>query len=120
MCPILLNTKILYTCSLQIADELFVNPAFSKIMLDMIASEEVPLRDRRYRYSCLNFMLLKEMVEQLSGMPMDQYLEQEFYSPMWMKHTLFQPLRCFKKEQIVPTVEKDYLRNAQSPDHWGG
>ena len=30
---------------------------------------------------------------------------------MGMKHTLFQPLRCFKKEQIVPTVEKDYLRN---------
>lgn len=107
----LLSNTCSDTCSLQIADELFVNPAFSKIMLDMIASEEIPLRDRRYRYSCLNFMLLKEMVEQLSGMPMDQYLEQEFYSPMGMKHTLFQPLRCFKKEQIVPTVEKDYLRN---------
>jgi beta-glucosidase-like glycosyl hydrolase/CubicO group peptidase (beta-lactamase class C family) len=95
---------------LQIADDLYVSRDFQKRMLEMIASDKVPLRDRRYRYSCLNFVLLKEMVEQIAGMPMDEYLEKEFYAPMGMAHTLYNPLRRFPSEQIVPTVQKDYLR----------
>ncbi len=96
---------------LQVAENLFVNLEFPKRILEMIASDEIPLRDRRYRYSCLNFVLLKEMVEQISKMPMDQYLEKEFYGPMGMESTLYNPLRRFEREQIVPTIQKDYLRN---------
>ena len=96
---------------LQVAENLFISPSFPKKMLEKIASDEIPLRDRRYRYSCLNFVLLKEMVEEISGMTMDEYLEKEFYAPMGMTHTLFNPLRRFQSEQIVPTIEKDYLRN---------
>ena len=96
---------------LQVAENLFISPDFPKKMLEKIASDEIPLRDRRYRYSCLNFVLLKEMVEEITGMAMDEYLEKEFYAPMGMTHTLFNPLRRFKSEQIVPTIEKDYLRN---------
>lgn len=102
------------THTLQIADRLYVSPAFSDKMIEMIASDEIQLRSRTYRYSCLNFMLLKEMVENLEGMPMDEFLEKEFYQPMGMTHTLYQPLRRFKKEQIAPTVQKDYLRNHQT------
>lgn len=96
---------------LQLAENMYLSPAFPNRMLEMIASEDVPLRDRRYRYSCLNFMLLKEMVEHISGMPMDEYLEKEFYAPMGMEHTLYHPLRRYKESQIVPTIQKDYLRN---------
>ena len=100
--------------SLEVVEGMYVNPAFSDKMLEMIASEEIALKDRRYRYSCLNFMLLKKMVEQISGMPMDLFLEQEFYQPMGLTHTLYLPLRKFKKEQIAPTVKNDYLRNGKT------
>lgn len=96
---------------LTIAENLYLNPDFPKRMLEMIASTEIPLRDRRYRYSCLNFMLLKEMVENISGMSMDEFLDKEFYQPMGMTHTLYKPLNRFKKEQIIPTIKSDYLRN---------
>jgi CubicO group peptidase (beta-lactamase class C family) len=56
-------------------------------------------------------MLLKEMVECLAGEPMDVYLEREFYRPMGMEHTLYKPLERFPKEQVVPTIRQDYLRN---------
>jgi len=95
---------------LQVAEHLFASDSMPRRMLEMIASDEIPLRDRRYRYSCLNFVLLKEMVENISGMPMDVYLEKEFYGPMGMTHTLYRPLRRFAPEVIVPTVQKDYLR----------
>ena len=96
---------------LQLAENMYLSPAFPDRMLKMIASDDVPLRDRRYRYSCLNFMLLKEMVEYISGVPMDEYLEKVFYAPMGMKHTLYHPLRRYEESQIVPTIQKDYLRN---------
>jgi len=96
---------------LQLAENMYLSPAFPDRMLKTIASDDVPLRDRRYRYSCLNFMLLKEMVEYISGVPMDEYLEKVFYAPMGMKHTLYHPLRRYEESQIVPTIQKDYLRN---------
>ena len=38
----------------------------------------------------LNFMLLKEMVEKIAGMPMDMYLDSVFYAPMGLRR--LQPL----------------------------
>ena len=88
---------------LQVAEGVFVNPAFPERILEMIASDEIPLRDRRYRYSCLNFVLLKEMVEQISGMPMDKYLDQEFYTPMGSMQLLTSGI---KNEQIKYKMKK--------------
>ena len=96
---------------LQVAENMYVSPSFPEKMIEMIASDKIVLRDRRYRYSCLNFVLLKEMVENISGMPMDEFLAKEFYVPMGMEHTLFNPLQRFNPERIVPTIQKDYLRN---------
>ena len=92
----------------QIADNLYIKPTFRDQILKKI--DEIPLKSRSYRYSCLNFMLLKEIVEKLSGKPMDEYLDSVFYQPMGLSHTAYNPLRKFKKEQIIPTVKEDFLR----------
>ena len=95
-----------YTC--QIADELYIKPTFRDEILKEI--DGLPLKSRTYRYSCLNFMLLKEIVEMLAGKPMDQFLDSVYYQPMGLSHTAYNPLHKFKKEQIVPTVKEDFLR----------
>ena len=46
---------------LQVADSLFLRSDFSKNIVEQIV--KLPLKGKSYRYSCLNFMLLKEMVE---------------------------------------------------------
>lgn len=94
--------------TLQVADSMFLKPEFKNEILKTIA--EVPLKSKSYRYSCLNFMLLKEAVENISGMPMDEYLEENFYKPMGLIHTLYNPLKRFGKDEIVPTVKEDFLR----------
>ena len=53
------------------------------------------------------------MVEKIAGMPMDMYLDSVFYAPMGLRHTAFLPLRKFPKEQIVPSVETDFLRGGK-------
>ncbi len=93
---------------LQVADSMYMHRSFRDTVLVQIA--DVTLKDRRYRYSCLNFMLLKEMVENLTGQPIDEYLDKTFYVPMGMTRTAYLPLRRFPKEEIVPTVKSDYLR----------
>lgn len=94
--------------TLKLSDELYIKPEFKDVILKEIA--ETPLKNRAYRYSCLNFMLLKEAVENISGMPLDVYLEENFFKPMGLVHTLYNPLTKFSKEEIVPTVAEDFLR----------
>ena len=92
----------------QVADSLYVKASFRDEILKQI--DEIPLKSRTYRYSCLNFMLLKEIVEKISGQPMDQYLDSVYFQPMGLTHTAYNPLQKFKKEQIIPTVKEDFLR----------
>ena len=92
----------------QIADSLFVSGNFRQEIIRQIV--KAPVKGDSYRYSCLNFMLLKELVETISGKPMDEYLDSVFYKPMGLVHTSFAPLRKFRKEQIVPTSSGDFLR----------
>ena len=92
----------------QVADSLFVNDAFRKLILQDIV--HAPLKGHDYRYSCLNFMLLKEMVECIANMPMDAYLDSVFYKPMGLSHTAYLPLRHFQKSSVAPTVAEDFLR----------
>ena len=95
-----------YSC--QIADNLFIKPVFRDAVLKEI--DELPLKSRAYRYSCLNFMLLKEIVETIAAKPMDEFLDSVYYHPMGLSHTSYNPLRKFEKQQIIPTVKEDFLR----------
>lgn len=95
-------------CSLRLSDSLYLNKGFRDEIIRQLV--KVPAKGNSYRYSCLNFMLLKELVETVSGKPMDEYLDSVFYKPMGLVHTAFCPLRKFGKEQIVPTAEEDFLR----------
>jgi len=45
----------------------------------------------QYEYSDLGFILLGEIVEQVTGMPLDQYARKTFYYPMGMNSTFFNP-----------------------------
>lgn len=96
------------THTLRLTDSLYLNPSFRQEILRQLV--EVPLRSRTYRYSCLNFMLLKEMVETLTAVPMDVYLDSVFYRPMGLRRIAYVPLARFPKEEIVPTAARDFLR----------
>lgn len=95
-------------CTWQVADNLWLNPSFKQAYLQKIA--DTPLRSKRYRYSCLGFIVLQQLVEARAGMPMDEFLQREFYGPMGLTHTGYNPLRFLKKEEIVPSSVDRFLR----------
>lgn len=99
------NTPV-YT--LHMADGMWLNKSFKNSILQRIAKCE--LDGKRYVYSDLGFVLLQQVVEKVTELPMDLYLAREFYAPMGLQRTMFLPLTKFTKAEIMPTASNDFLR----------
>jgi serine-type D-Ala-D-Ala carboxypeptidase len=54
-------------------------------------------------YSDLGFTILGEIIEKVSGMPLDQFEEQNIFIPLGMSHTLYNPLTKGKHFEIAAT-----------------
>lgn len=94
---------------LQVSDSFFISSRIKDSAIQMIASTS--LRSKSYVYSCVNFILLKEIVERICRMPMDSFLNKEFYSPLRLRSMSYLPLRFHKRDEIAPTLKQDFLRN---------
>ena len=59
----------------------------------------------QYIYSDLGFILLGEIIENVSGTSLNQFLRKEFYYPMGMSSTFFRPHRIgrWMRQRIPPT-----------------
>ncbi len=53
----------------------------------------------RFIYSDINFLLLGEIVERLSGLPLDEYVAREVWRPLGMHETMFRP-----PESLLPRI----------------
>lgn len=94
---------------LQVADSFYLHNRFHEAAMKMIA--DARLGNKSYVYSCVNFILLKEIVEIISGTSMYAFLNQKFYTPMGLNNMAYLPLRTHKKEDVAPTLKKDNLRS---------
>lgn len=94
---------------LLVAKNLYASNEMHEILLQEIIAS--PLRRvGKYRYSCLNFMLLKEAVENVSGKNLDEYVKKHFYSKLGANNTTFRPLEQMPIERIAPTENDPFFR----------
>lgn len=95
-----------------IAQNLYGSKSLPDTLINHII--ECKLRpSKRYLYSCLNFVLLKETVESATGIAMDKYLQQNIYGPLGMQTTGYRPLDRFPTERIAPTECDNFYRKQQ-------
>ena len=88
--------------SIQVADNLYLRNDYPDTMRYTIAHSK--LKAKQYEYSDLNFVLLRDMVEQISGQSIEAFLNENFYTPMGLKRTSFNPLdHGFRKQDVAPT-----------------
>jgi CubicO group peptidase (beta-lactamase class C family) len=72
---------------------------------------EVENRDsKRYRYSDLGFYLLMKVVENVTNQSFDEYVQTNFYGPLGLKKTMFNPYKSVEMEEIVPSEQDYYFR----------
>jgi CubicO group peptidase (beta-lactamase class C family) len=68
-------------------------------------------RSGHYVYSDLGLILLARVIHSIDGRRLDQFVAEEFYQPMGLKRTGFNPLeRSIAPASIVPTEFDDYFR----------
>lgn len=96
--------------SRPIAQDLWVSDEFRSLIQQKIA--QTPLRSATYRYSDVGFVLLGMMVEEVSGMPLHRFLEEELYKPMGLHSMTYLPLERMESHRIVPTANDTFLRKS--------
>lgn len=67
---------------------------------------DLPLKypvGKQRRYSDLGFILLGEIIEKVSGMPLAQFEQQNIFRPLGMPHTTYNPLQHGRTTNIAAT-----------------
>jgi uncharacterized protein YbbC (DUF1343 family)/CubicO group peptidase (beta-lactamase class C family) len=80
-------------------------PAWSTYKLGIskaLVDKPVARPGERFIYSDINFILLGEIVHQVSGRPLDQFAKENIFEPLGMTDTMFRPPATLVK-RIAPT-----------------
>jgi len=96
--------------SIKVSDSFYVLSSIKDSIWKTIF--KTPLKNRgEYNYSDLNFMLLKRIVDSLVEIPYEDYLFRNFYTPMGMNNSCFNPWKD-RDICLVPESEDDnYFRH---------
>ncbi len=94
---------------IEAARNFYVGPATIDTVMQRIYN--ATLRpDNSYNYSCLNFALLMDMEQRVTGRPHQEFVAERIYHPLGMANTGYRPLTFTKRTLIAPTENDKFLR----------
>ncbi len=94
----------------RVAENIYLRRDWSDTLYNRILTSAVgPVGN--YIYSDLDFIFLGKVVEQLSGMTLDKYVEKTFYGPLRLSSTAFKPREHFALNNIAPTETEPIFRS---------
>ncbi len=105
-----LSTDSSATHPVKIADGCYIRTGYYRDIMwpTMLHS---PLKAKgTYVYSDISMYVMKEVAEYQTGIPIEDYVQQEFYRPLGMQTTGYLPRQRFPKERIVPTEDDKVFR----------
>ena len=88
--------------NIRVAENLYLRNDWLDTAFELVLSSKLSAPNR-YIYSDLDFIFLGKVVEAVTKMPLEQYVQSTFYRPMGMKTTGYKPRERFALDQIVPT-----------------
>ncbi len=96
-----------YVC--KVGDKLYMRNDYRDTLWQNIIDSDVKPTGN-YKYSDLSFFILQKVVEKVSGMTLDAYVEKHFYKPMSLGTMTFNPLDKFDITMIAPTEDDNEFR----------
>jgi beta-N-acetylhexosaminidase len=96
--------------STPISQNIFLKDNFKDSIWRMVYNSEMR-STVAYRYSDLGFFFAKAIIENRSNMKLDVYADNNFYKPLNLRNTTYNPQNKIKLSSIVPTEKDDYWRN---------
>lgn len=97
------------THSVEVAGHMFMKNAWRDTLYQRILQSRLGTPGK-YVYSDNDFIFLGKIVEQVSGLPLDEYARVHFYAPLQMHTTTFKPLEHMPVKAIAPTEREKYFR----------
>ncbi len=97
---------------LKAADNMYILRSWQDTVYLGIAGSPL-LEKREYVYSDLGFILFKQLIDSVAGVPYDHFLDSIFYRKLGAGRLCFNPLTHFKREQIAPTEFDQVFRKQQ-------
>jgi beta-glucosidase-like glycosyl hydrolase/CubicO group peptidase (beta-lactamase class C family) len=98
--------------SFEVADSLWVDKNMEQEIFNQIAMADLK-PDGEYLYSDLGFILLRKIVENISNMPFDAYLNLHFYKPLSLANLTFKPLKNGVSAEKISPTENDLVFRKQ-------
>jgi beta-glucosidase-like glycosyl hydrolase/CubicO group peptidase (beta-lactamase class C family) len=96
----------------RISEDMFVKNKYREHIFDEIAISPL-LKKKEYVYSGLLSYIYPEIVANKTGRDYEEYLYDEFFRPLGAWTLVYNPLRWFPPERIVPTENDDFFRMQQ-------
>ncbi|MEM9929089.1 MAG: glycoside hydrolase family 3 N-terminal domain-containing protein [Bacteroidota bacterium] len=93
-----------------VTEKMYMHKVYLDSMWHKLYNNELP-NEGQYRYSDLGFYLMAKLIDQTSGLTVDEFAARYFYRPMGLQTLTYQPLKSFSKQRIPPTEEDSYFRN---------
>lgn len=88
--------------SIQITDSLYLLDTYKDSIWKQIVESDVNLPGK-YVYSDLGLLILQRIIEKVSGDPIDEYVQDNFYKPLGISRIAFNPTKQFSEDVIAPT-----------------
>jgi CubicO group peptidase (beta-lactamase class C family) len=107
-----LNLKKDTAFTIPIAENLYFRTDMWDSILYRISRLDLE-KENEYEYSDFNMYLLQQVIEHIYKKPLNEVVEQEFYTKMNLKRTCFLPLKKFAPDDIAPTEKDDLWRKQQ-------
>jgi CubicO group peptidase (beta-lactamase class C family) len=102
--------------TVRVAENIYMRNDWQDTMISRILKSQLGPQNK-YVYSDNDFIFLGKIVEQITGMTLDQYAAKTFYQPMGMATTGFKPRNRFPVDRMVPTeTEKHFRRQTTQGD----
>ncbi|MFN0034781.1 MAG: serine hydrolase domain-containing protein, partial [Saprospiraceae bacterium] len=94
---------------IPVAKDLFMQNEWADTVWQQIFQS--PMReDKNYKYSDLDLFLCARAVNNLSGSPVDEFADREFYRPLGLATTTYNPWKKGLTLRCAPTEEDGYFR----------
>lgn len=97
--------------TVRVADSLYISNSYEDTIFYRIIHRAKVNSNKEYKYSDVGYYFMKEIVERITEEPIEMYLQTNFYQPMGMAHTTYNPRDKFPLAQIIPTEDDHSFRN---------
>ncbi|HQV62134.1 MAG TPA: serine hydrolase, partial [Chitinophagaceae bacterium] len=93
----------------RVAENIYLRDDWKDTMMMRILKSPVGPKNK-YVYSDNDFIFLGKIIEEITGMTLDQYTQKTFYNKIGMYSTGFKPRNRFQLECLVPTETEKHFR----------